>query len=155
MALCYLPQEHIQPSFQRLKEGIDPEQSPKLMNLTKYIENTWITSSVWPVNSSVFMRPTRTNNDVEGWHHHLNKDKKAGSGNKGLYSIAPLLIEEANLLPIQIQLVSKGKLKKLQRRHVRKTQRLLFNQWEQYIEGSISVSRLLRLCGRLVYIRDQ
>jgi hypothetical protein len=72
---------------------------------------------------SVFMRPTRTNNDVEGWHHRLNKDKKAGSGNKGLYTIAPLLIEEANPLPIQIQLVSEGKLKKLQRRHVRTTQR--------------------------------
>ena len=100
------------------------------MDLTKYIEKTWITSSVWPVNSSVFMRPTRTNNDVEVWHHHLNKDKKAGSGNKGLYSIAPLLLEEAN----QIQLVSESKLKKLQRgKHVRTIQRLLFNQWEQYI----------------------
>ena len=131
---------------------LDPEQSPMLMDLTKYIEKTWITISVWPVHSwSVFMRPTRTNNDVEGWHHRLNKDKKAGSGNKGLYTIAPLLIEEANLLPIQIQLVSEGKLKKLQRRHVRTTQRLLFNQWEQYVEGSISVGRLLRLCGRLVY----
>jgi hypothetical protein len=60
-----------------------------------------------------------------GWHHRLNKDKKAGSGNKGLYTIAPLLMEEANLLPIQIQLVSEGTLKKLQRRHVRTTQRLL------------------------------
>ena len=110
---------------------LDPEQSPMLMDLTKYIEKTWITSSVWPVHSwSVFMRPTRANNDVEGWHHRLNKDKKAGSGNKGLYTIAPLLIEEANLLPIQIQLVSEGKLKKLQRRHVRTTHRLLFNQWE-------------------------
>jgi hypothetical protein len=102
----------INQSFQRLKEGIDPEQSPMLMDLTKYIEKTWITSSVWPVHSwSVFMRPTRTNNDVEGWHHRLNKDKKAGSGNKGLYTIAPLLIEETNLLPIQIQLVSEGNKK--------------------------------------------
>ena len=50
---------------------------------------------------------------------------------------------------------SDGKMKKLQRKHVRTTQRLLFNQWEQYIEGSISVGRLLRLCGRLVYIPDQ
>ena len=117
MALCYLPQEHIQPSFQRLKEGIDPEQSPKLMDLTKYIEKTWIISSVWPVHLwSVCMRPTRTNNDVDRWHHRLNKDKKAGSGNKGLYSITPLLLEEANLLPIQTQLVSEGKLKKLQRK---------------------------------------
>jgi hypothetical protein len=127
-----------------------------LMDLTKYIEKTWITSSVWPVHSwSVFMRPTRTNNDVEGWHHRLNQDKKAGSGNKGLYTIAPLLIEEANLLPIQIQLISEGKLKNLQRRHVRTTQRLLFNQWEQYVEVSTFVGRLLRLCGRLVYIPDQ
>jgi hypothetical protein len=46
---------------------------------------------------SIFMCPTHTNNNV---------------------------IEEANLLPIQIQLVSEGKLKKLQRRHVRTTQRL-------------------------------
>jgi hypothetical protein len=90
-----------------------------------------------------------------GGHHRLNRDKKAGSGNKGLYTIATLLIEETNLLPIQIQLVSEGKLKKLQRRHVRTTQRLLLNQWEQYVEGSISVGRLLRLCGRLVYIPDQ
>jgi hypothetical protein len=136
--------EHIQSSLQRLKEQLDPEQSPKLMNLTNYIEKTWITSSV-------FMRPTRTNNDVEGWHHRLNKDKKAGSGNKGLYSIAPLLLEETNLLPIQTRLVSEGKLKMLQSKHVKTTQQLLFNQWEQYTEGSISVDRLLRLCGRLVY----
>jgi hypothetical protein len=53
------------------------------MDLTKYIEKTWITSSVWPVHSwSVFMRPTRTNNDVEGWHHRLNKDKKVGRTKK-------------------------------------------------------------------------
>ena len=85
------------------------------------------------------------------WRHV----QSLGSGNKGLYTIAPLLIEEANLLSIQIQLVSEGKLKKLQCRHVRTTQQLLFNQWEQYVEGSISVGRLLRLCGRLVYIPDQ
>ena len=108
---------------------LDPEQSPMLMDLTKYIEKTWITSSVWPVHSwSIFMCPTHTNNNV---------------------------IEEANLLPIQIQLVSEDKVKKLQRKHVRTTQRLLFNQWEQYIECSISVGGLLRLCGRLVYIPDQ
>jgi hypothetical protein len=126
------------------------------MNLTNYIEKTWITSSIWPVHSwSVFMRPTRTNNDVEGLHFRLNKDKKAGSGNKGLYSISPLLLEEANLLLIQTHLVSEGKLKKLQCKHVKTTQRLLFNQWKQYIEGSISVGHLLLLCGRLVYILDQ
>ena len=33
--------------------GTDPEQSPKLMNLTKYIEKTWITSSVWPIQNAV------------------------------------------------------------------------------------------------------
>jgi hypothetical protein len=93
MALCYLPQEHIQPSFQCLKERLDPEQSPKLTDFTNYIEKTWINSFVWPVHSwSVYMHPIRTNNDVEGWHRRLNKDKKAGSGKKGLYSIAPLLL---------------------------------------------------------------
>jgi hypothetical protein len=73
MALCCLPQEHIQPSFQRLKEGIDPEQSPMLMDLTKYIEKTWITSSVWPVHSWSVNTNTIQCNSLLSWYPYTNR----------------------------------------------------------------------------------
>ncbi len=56
--------------------------------------------------------------------------------------------EEAQLLPIQIKLVSEGKLTRYQRKQARTNQAILFNKWEQYIAGSISTTRL-RQCGRV------
>jgi hypothetical protein len=49
------------------------------------IEDTWMTSTVWTVPTwSVFNQSIRTNNDVEGWHHKLNR--KAHKGNLVLSS---------------------------------------------------------------------
>ena len=55
--------------------------------------STWITSSVpgWTVDStmwlpsawSAFKQPARTNNDVEGWHAHLNS--RANHGQMNMY----------------------------------------------------------------------
>ncbi|KAJ8309072.1 hypothetical protein KUTeg_013946 [Tegillarca granosa] len=95
--LCYLPQEQIQTAFNCLANTVDKENAPKLQEL----------NSVWPIASwTVFIRATRTNNDVEGWHHRLNTDPKAGSGNMGIYTIFSLLFEEASLIPINITLIS-------------------------------------------------
>ena len=42
-------------------------------NLMEYIDQTWMKSSVWPIESwCVFKRTVRTNNDCEGWHLRLN-----------------------------------------------------------------------------------
>lgn len=95
----------------------------------------------------VFNQPTRTNNDVEGWHRRLNK--KNNDEKPAFYTLIKRLHEEAQLLPIQIKLVSEGKLTRYQRKQARTNQAILFNMWEQYIAGSISTTRLLRQCGRV------
>lgn len=155
MASCFLPHEHILPAFQHLQDQINPEESPKLHELTTYILNTWMTSTVWPIESwSVFMRPTRINNDVEGWHNRLNTSRKTGSGNKGLYTLAPLLHEESDRFPLNAQFISEGKLKKIQKKQTRTMQRSIFDNWGKYINPEMSVSRLLRLSARLVYVPD-
>ncbi|VDI30203.1 Hypothetical predicted protein [Mytilus galloprovincialis] len=70
MALPFLPADHIRPAFRRLKDL----QTDPLQRLVTYVEDTWIKSTVWPVESwTVFSQPTRTNNDVEGWHRRINK----------------------------------------------------------------------------------
>lgn len=68
--------------------------------------------------------------------------------------MSPLLHDEASLLPNSIQLVSEGKLKKMQRKQARTTQKATFDHWQKNVDGEISVSHLLRLCGRLVYVPD-
>ena len=72
MALCFLPADHIQPVFQKLQDSVDSLKAPQISQLLQYISSTWLHSSVWPTQSwSVYMRSTRTNNDVEGWHNRL------------------------------------------------------------------------------------
>ena len=61
LALPYLPAEHINTVFIALQEKAVTEP---LQELTTYISNTWLNSSIWPITSwSVFGRYTRTNND--------------------------------------------------------------------------------------------
>ena len=57
--------------------------------------------------------------------------------------VIPLLHKEAKLLPIQMKLVSEGKLTRYQHKLARTNQAILFNLWEQYSAGSISTTRLL------------
>ncbi|KAK4319879.1 hypothetical protein Pmani_009224 [Petrolisthes manimaculis] len=48
-----------------------------------YVDQTWLQSPVWKTeNWSVFGRSIRTNNDVEGWHHKLNRRAKKDIGKK-------------------------------------------------------------------------
>lgn len=78
-ALPFLPAEHIGPAFRHL---CGQTTSTPLLDLLKYVRNTWLQSTIWTVDSwSVFMQPIRTNNDVEGWHRRLNvkaNDSKVG-----------------------------------------------------------------------------
>ena len=44
-----------------------------------YVDETWLNSSAWAVQSwCMFGQTTRTNNDCEGWHHRINKRAKKG-----------------------------------------------------------------------------
>ena len=69
MALPVLPVEHIQPAFELIAAGSPPVFAP----FTDYIREQWINGNIFSVSDlSVFMMETRTNNDVEGYHHRIN-----------------------------------------------------------------------------------
>ena len=102
----------------------------------------------WPITSwSVFGRSIRTNNDTEGWHHHLNR--KAKKGNLPFYVLLKLLAKQAVAVPLQVKLVTEGKLRRSQRKRTRETQGKLFALWKLYADNSLSVSRLLKKCGAI------
>ena len=51
--------------------------------------NTWINGSKWkPASWTVYHQSVRTNNDVEGWHHRMNR--KAQKPNLQLYILIVL-----------------------------------------------------------------
>ena len=94
------------------------------------------------------MLPVRTNNDIEGWQHSLNKR----SGNKvhlPFYLLVELLDQESHLVSIQIRLVSDGKLSRIQRKKYWQLQERVFKHWEDFNFKEISARRLLKLCSYL------
>ena len=106
MALCYVPATHIRPLFRAL---IEETNSPALKMLVCYMKSTWIDSSIFkPENWSVFGLPFRTNNDVEGWHHRMNKKTKP---NTPFYLLVQVFNAEAREIPINIELLSLLKFK--------------------------------------------
>lgn len=135
MSLAYLPEPHIRPAFEKLTADI---KDPSLLKLVNYVAKTWLHSKVssW----TVFGQPTRTNNDVEGWHRRLNKKN---------YDQAPPMYTLIQRLPLQRKLVSEGKLSRLQRKRARTTQAQIFALWDQYNAKEISTNRLLQLCSAI------
>lgn len=70
LALPFLPAEEIPAAFHRLETKAVTEPLQAFM---QYINNTWISSTMWhPSSWSIFQQSVRTNNDTEGWHHGLN-----------------------------------------------------------------------------------
>ena len=57
------------------------------------------------------------------------------------------LHQEARLVSIQIQLVSDGKLSRIQRRKYRLLQSKIFKYWEDYSSSEITARHLLKLCS--------
>ena len=112
MALPFLPHETVAATFDSLKPEAKTEP---LQQFISYIEENWIHSTVWPPKCwSVFIQSIRTNKDIEGWHHSLNR-RVAGRYGLPLYMFVALLHKEARLMLLQIRLVSERKLKQMQR----------------------------------------
>lgn len=148
MALPYLPKEHILSSFHRLREMV-PVSNRLMIKFMAYINENWMCNETFPVKSwCVFGQPTRTNNDVEGWHNRLNR--KARGASLHLYVMIKLLSDEAQCLPMQIKLVSEKKLTRTQRTTTKRIQAELFLLWENYTNQEISVSTLLKSVGQLI-----
>ncbi|XP_063420079.1 uncharacterized protein LOC134705246 [Mytilus trossulus] len=145
MALPFLPAEHIPSTFEDIATKA---KSARTKELAEYVKNTWLSSTVWLVPSwSIFMRPVRTNNDVEGWHRRIND--KAVECNKPFYELLELLHTETTKVPMQVKLISEGKLKRCQRKKVRAVQGKVFALWEQNTTHSITTAELLKQTMRL------
>lgn len=70
LALTFLPYTKITTQFERLRLGAEGPHK----ELAEYIASQWIYNAIFPVKDwSVFMQPVRTNKDIEGWHHALNR----------------------------------------------------------------------------------
>ena len=64
LALPFLPQNHIQPTFQHLHQRANTEQLQQLVN---YIDRQWLRHTIFDEPSwCIFGSSIRTNNDVEG-----------------------------------------------------------------------------------------
>jgi hypothetical protein len=107
-----------------------------------------MTSTVWTVPTwSVFNQSIRTNNDVEGWHHKLNR--KACKGNLQFYLLITLMFSEAKRLATQMKMIYEGKLKRYIRKRGRTVQSQLFQLWKKYNSNQVSVHHLLKKCGAI------
>ena len=95
----------------------------------------------------MFNEPVRTNNDVEGWHGMLNRHAKRG--NLAFYLMVRLLHEQAQLVGIQVRMVSEEKLKRRQRKKYRQVEGKLFENLAEYIAGELSAMKLLSRCAHL------
>ena len=144
MALPFLPENETEPMFQRLQN----QASEPLKPFTDYVSSTWISGTWRPTDWTVFKKAIRTNNDIEGWHHSLNR-RACGRGQLPLYVLIQLLHREAKLTAIQIRLVSDRKLKRIQRRKYREVQAKLFDLWDQFEANQRSARKLLKACSYL------
>ena len=105
--------------------------------VTDYIEETWISSSVWDFSLwSVYGQTIRKNNDCEGWNHKINQ--RAKKGNLQFYLLITLLYKEASLLPTQVKMVSEGKFGQFQRNKSKAIQGRLFKLWKDYEDGNVT-----------------
>lgn len=131
--------------FARLKEEASTD---KLKQLCKYIEDTWLNSTIWkPKDWSVFMLAIRTNNDCEGWHRRINIHEHKAS--RSMYLLFEVLHEEAITVKLQVQLLCHKKLQRHQRKKYREIQGKIFDLWEQFNKHDITTTDLLRQTSRI------
>jgi hypothetical protein len=121
-----------------------------LQQLTYYIEINRIDLTVWtPEAWSIFGQSIQTNNDVEGWHHHLNA--KAKKGNLPFYMLLGLLLEETELLDINLCLISEHRLNTHKCTKYQELQFAIFITWDKYTNGKMSVTQLLNTCAKIYH----
>jgi hypothetical protein len=77
-------------------------------------------------------------------------NRHAKRGNLSLYLMVRLLHEQAQLVDMQVRLVSDEKLKRRQRKQYRQVQGKILANWSEYIAGDLTAKRLLSRCAHLV-----
>jgi hypothetical protein len=66
-----------------------------------------------------------------------------------MYILFVLLHKDARLLPIQLKMVTEGKLWRYQRKKTKELQHRIFALWDKYSEEEITVNQLLKKCGKI------
>ena len=146
MALPFLPEGEILPAFARLRNRAANDQMEELVS---YIDRQWVSSATFPPSDwSVYGQSVRTNNDLEGWHHGLNR-RAGGRVHLPFYLLVKQLHREATLAALQVRLVSERKLKRIQRQAYRRRQAKIFELWEEYASSQKSGFQLLQACSHL------
>jgi len=85
---------------------------------------------MWPPSSSsVFKRSVPSNNDVEGWHWHLNH--KASRGQLNMYLLLQLLGTETELLKVQLTFLKESSHIRRQPESSRRVTSRLFADWDR------------------------
>ena len=74
-------------------------------------------------------RSVSTNNDIDDWHHRLNR-KANGKTHFPFYHLVKLLHSEAILTKLQVRLVSEEKLTRMQRQKYLNLQANIFRLWD-------------------------
>ena len=146
LALPLLPSDAICETFSIL--CTDAAANSKIVELCAYVRTTWLDSNIWPPTAwSVYKQSVRTNNDCEGWHSRLNR--KAQKNNLSFYVLATLLYQEAQVVRVQMRLVSNKKLKRYQKSSYAAVQRRLFALWDEYAVGNQNAMQLLSACSKI------
>ena len=147
MALPLLPADHMQPAFDVLQARV-ASSSEALAHLLQYINATWLQHGIWAVeNLSCYCQQVRTNNDVEGWHRRLNYLARRGA--LPLYMLIKLLNDEAEIVGLQVRLLSDGRLRRYARRTATTVNGRLWKLWQSFGAGERSTASLLRAASRL------
>ena len=156
--LPYLPEEDIKKTLDEIKDDVRrwPKEiggecgvKGRVMNVVDYVMNYWVEGPWCPADWSVFGLQVRTNNDVEGWHHGLNKMGVKPT----MYILIQRLKDMSTSAALDCQFVREGKSSRKQRREHLQHCAFVEEQWKRFIiqgAGGISARTLIRSIGRNV-----
>ena len=145
MAMPFLPAGEIPAAFAKLRLRASTNGMKRLVSYTGLM---WIESTTFPPKDwSVYGQAIRTN-DLEGWHHGLNR-RAGGRVHTPFYLLIQHLHREAKLSALQVRLVSDGKLKHLQRKTYCCLQAKIFDLWDDYASREKTAQQLLKARSHL------
>ncbi|XP_063843544.1 uncharacterized protein LOC135090589 isoform X6 [Scylla paramamosain] len=141
MALPFLPVTEIPGMFVEFTDSTE-DSSQCYKDLVNFVRLMWLDSSLWPPSRwSVFKRPIRTKNDVDGWLKRVTH--KSQKKSMGFYQLIALLFKESIFDENQISLVTDEELIKYQRAKFSRVQAKIFETWECFSKNELSPLDLL------------
>ena len=131
------------------RSGYDVNSLTYCSQKTSYVTSYLDRQHQWrpPMAQRVYNQPVQTNNDVEGWHCRLNR--KAQRVGINIYLLFTLIYQEAQMVEVKVRLLSDNKVRRAQRKSAVNGQMKLHKFWQEYRDGTRSISRLLSACARL------